>query len=113
MKPDFRSFLNAGVQSDAGATRRPVNSDNAGIGPELFFRNFSVDPAFNRVSHLPQLGLCSRQMPSVGDENLFPDQIQTRRYFRDRMLDLKTGVHFEKVKLAGRVHYKLDGPRID
>lgn len=37
------------------------------------------------------------------------DQIHTGNVLSDRVLDLKTGVHLEEVKVAGRVNKELDG----
>jgi hypothetical protein len=40
-------------------------------------------------------------------------QIQAGNHFGDRMLHLKAGIHFKKIKIAVRIHYKLHCPGID
>ncbi len=46
------------------------------------------------------------------DEQLFPHEVEARDFFRDRVLDLESGVHFEEVEgVVGVIEQELDRAR--
>ena len=58
---DDRTAGDAAIETDTGPGRRLEHSNRAGIGSKVFFRNLSIDTAFQRMTSLPKIRLSIRQ----------------------------------------------------
>ena len=83
--------------------------DDARAGYEPVFRVFGADAAFDGVPALVEVFLLETQRFAVGHADLFLHQVHAHHFFRDGVLHLQAGVHFQKVEVAVFVHQKFNG----
>ncbi len=98
------------VHADSRTRREHRARNRAGARPEITLTVLSVDPALDRVSVDSDAVLTYPQPLTLGDRELFRDEIEPCDRFRNRMLDLDACVHLEKIELLSHpVHEKFDG----
>src|SRR6185503_10528784 len=71
------------------------------------------DAAFDGVAGLGDMALAPGQITSRGDFDLRLDEIDADDPLGHRMLDLQTGIHFEKVEVLLLIEQKLQRSRAD
>src|SRR5215510_7780525 len=104
---DYRSTTHAAIEPNAGPQWWFEYFNHTSSGPEVFLRHLCIDAAFDGVACLAQVRLRVCQFLTRGDQNLLANQVEARRQFRYRMFNLQTCIHFEEVKLAGRIDDEL------
>src|SRR5258706_1383288 len=105
---DLRSLRNAGIDADARAGRLAIEGDRAALRKEAVIGVFRVDAHLDGVAALMQIVLPPWQRPAGGDGELRADQIDAGYFLRDRVLDLQSRVHLQKVKVVLRGDDELD-----
>lgn len=77
------------------------------MGSKVAIGVFSIDPALDRMAAENYLVLLNLQFFSLGDPNLFRDQVEACNHLRDGMFYLNASVHFHEVELARFVKQKF------
>ena len=122
MHGDFAAFEHAGVDANAallGLRLRGlhrcrwwcVTHEPARGRQEAAERVFGVDAAFHGPTAPRNLSLGERQRLAGCDANHLFHQVDARDAFRDRVLHLQPGVHFEEIKTLVLADYEFDGAR--
>ncbi len=96
--------LEAGVDPDAAQAFLALevhDVDAPGRGQEAVLRVLGIDARFDRRARAADLALLERQRLSRGDPELPFDEVEAGHRLGHRMLDLKPGVHLEKVEVLG------------
>ncbi len=84
-----------------------VKVDRAGGGSEIVGGILRIDAEFDGVSQGAKVIEFGAEAFAGGDFDLLFDQVDPVDLFGHRMFDLDTGIHFEKVKVAGIIDEKL------
>lgn len=108
---DHHIRFHGGVDSDAESTRRTVLGNHAWTGRKLLWV-FGIDATFETVADEFDVLLLERQRLSVGEPDLFLDEVDAGHHFGDRMFDLDAGVHFHEEEIMVLVEEKFDGADI-
>jgi hypothetical protein len=95
---DFGSLRDTGIDADAGHRRLAVEEKRARLWEIVAGRIFGVDADFDRMATLADGRLRPGQRLTRRNRQLGTHEVHTGDLFRDRMLDLKTRVHLEKVE---------------
>lgn len=74
---------------------------------------FCIDAAFNRMTAQDQIVLGKREWLSGGDADLFAYKINPCHLFRNRMLDLDTGIHLTEEEILIAIYQEFYGTGID
>src|SRR5690606_9726938 len=109
---DDRSAFDAGIEAHARPGRRIKPLDFAKGGKEAASRIFRIDTKFERVT-ARSWRLADRQGQAVSNAQLFDDEVDARRLFGDRMLDLKPRIDFEERQNASGAEQVFDGACTD
>ena len=83
-------------------------SDHAWRGHEVVLCVLCAYTAFYGMAMLADVFLMELKRLTIGYENLLFHQIHSHHFFGDGMLHLKTGVHFQKIKLMVFVNKELN-----
>ena len=106
----------AAVEPHAGAARRAVVADHAGVRAEAVGRVLGGDPALQRGAGERHLVLAEVQLGeggARGDAQLRDDEVAVGDLLGDRVLDLDARVHLDEDVVAALVEEELDGARVD
>ena len=95
------------VHPDADAAGGVVKVDRAGGGSEIVGGIFRIDAEFDGVSQGAKVIEFGAEAFAGSDFDLLFDQVDPVDLFGHRMFDLDTGIHFEKVKVAGIINEEL------
>ena len=99
------------VDAHAESAWRAVFGDHPWRRRELF-RIFGIDAAFEAVSNKLDVLLLEREGLTVGEPDLFLNEIDAGHHFGDRMLYLDTSIHLHEEKIMVLVEEELDGADI-
>ncbi len=97
------------LQPHARPGRLGKAGDTTGLRQEVVIRIFGVDAALDSVPFEMNLLLTPTQPPARRDGQLLLDDVHAGDHFRDRMFDLQTGIHLQKIEVARPIEQKLDG----
>ncbi len=106
----------AAVQPDAGAARRPVGADHAGVRAEPVGRVLGGDAALQRRAAQPDRVLRQAEVfkrLAGRDTQLRLDQVGVGDLLGHRVLDLDARVHLDEHVAALLVDQELHGARVD
>ncbi|ENN85990.1 hypothetical protein RHSP_16060 [Rhizobium freirei PRF 81] len=101
------ALIGAGIDAHAKAAGRMEMCDRAGRRNEGACV-FGIDAAFDGVAMEMHFILRHRKTAAGGDTDLLVHKVDAGNGFRDRMLHLQAGVHFDKIELAVFIE-ELDG----
>src|SRR6185436_7354977 len=107
------ALVNAAIVSQAEPLRQAQAFDLARTRHEVALRILGIDAAFDGVAGLGDMALAPGQITSRGDFDLRLDEIDADDPLGHRMLDLQTGIHFEKVEVLLLIEQKLQRSRAD
>ena len=105
---DFIALINVGVNTGTDAMGLQNLSDHAWRGHEVVLCVLCAYTAFYGMAMLADVFLMELKRLTIGYENLLFHQIHSHHFFGDGMLHLKTGVHFQKIKLMVFVNKELN-----
>src|SRR5262245_27542469 len=109
----LRALVNAAIVSQAESLRQTQSLDPSRTRHEISLRIFRVNAAFNGIAGLSNVALAPGQIATSGHFDLRLDQVDTDNPFRNGVLDLKPGIHFEKVEILLVVQEKFQGSGAD
>jgi len=107
------AFVDAFIEANAGATGRMARKNFSGRREKIIVWIFGVEPHFHGVAARRDGLPGKRQTMAGGDGDLQLHQIEPRDLLRDGMLDLKTRVDFQKIKIEMGIDEEFDGARVD
>ena len=87
--------------------------DRAGARQKIVRRVLGVKPDFHRMAGERDVLLLEAQQVACRHFQLQRDQVEAGHFLGHRMLDLQSGVHFEKIEFARLVEQEFDGAGAD
>ena len=104
------SLIDAAIVSHAEPFRQSEPFDFAWIGHEIMLGILGINPAFDGMTGLRDVTLSPRQIATCRHFDLGFHQVDSNHPFRDRVLDLESRIHFEKIEVFLLVQKKFEGP---
>ncbi len=107
------AFVNAFIETDAGAARSVARKNFSGRREEIVVRILGVKANLHGVAAGSDGLPGERQTVSGGDGDLKLDEVEAGDLLGDWMLDLEARVDFEEIEIVVRINEEFDGAGVD